>query len=869
MDEEAVSKFLIEKQYNLTALELMSEIYERTGVTVSTLAAYFQDSSNFLNFDAGVAISDALGDGAGESSSEALRVKNDRIALLEHEVSVLQDQLQQAQSKSEDDRQKVTLKSPDPSMVGSAEAAEESILKVLVGKYLQSHGFKITSISFTNEAGKGKMTSDIDIPNDVELVTLLRSFLYVQNTSKATAELEKLKKEKIEDRDKIAQLGVDIDVYKRRIAELEAVIDQINSDHEKAMAESKETTSNEAKPDEPKRKDVSATGSANVIIEKPAEPPSVQLLDAVLADIEPLIAVTKRDYRHHLLSPLKTIIKNHPSKKVRMECIEKMFTFYDEPTNEERDIVVKALRECSNTQEKAEGEILPYVTQMMASQSPSTLCLVSKAVAGFADLCSMQLRSTLLFSMIRQLAEHSNPVVRAAAAADGATLVLAFGDDDDAAEKLQDLIDLGKQFVFDADGDVQSAGLCAFIPAVLRFAQLRRCVGKTMFEYWLKNTLSFGLTGSSQLAVIRFKLCSQVLETAILFLLPAEPTDEQKIVCEGEPADDSVVVAPKPEYEWIKQRLPQILPEFSPILYVQIPVKKEANRLVAKCCQAMGKQFTMSDIAPVFLKLIESGPLEHKLQHVAMFLSAVACFDQEMFYVNSRNYITYAANESHEFRQTDIQNHISFGFSLLSARDTAKRVMIMKLVEELAKSTKSAIRSAAVTIMREIMSTLEQKDIENDVLPVIVRLANDPDEALQMETVNCVGTIARFTTAQSVLRKVRDLVDEWLKGRPSVKLQVLRSLGFNAADIDSQFRNTYIIPKLLECVQLGFDWGGMEEQAYIMIVQFVNSLRDEFSDNVIKNYIIPILQILSENTALSGDPMLKELKDHFKPEKGK
>ena len=101
MDEEGVAKFLIEKRYNLTALELMAEIYERSGMTIPALSTYFQDSANFLTFDTSVAISEVIGESMEDGSSETLRIKNDKIALLEHEISVLKDQLKEAGNASE------------------------------------------------------------------------------------------------------------------------------------------------------------------------------------------------------------------------------------------------------------------------------------------------------------------------------------------------------------------------------------------------------------------------------------------------------------------------------------------------------------------------------------------------------------------------------------------------------------------------------------------------------------------------------------------------------------------------------------------------------------------------------------------------
>jgi hypothetical protein len=853
MDDNAVGRYLISKQYNLTALELMSEVFERTGVTIGCLSTYFQQSANFLSFDSPITLNPDA-EGPNTTVSEAVRVRNDRIAILEHELSVLQDRLREAESKPPPaaPREHLDLKSPSSVLAGTEDAGEEAVLKKLIGKYLHSHGFRITSVSFASEVGRIGQTPGIAVPDDLELVSLLRSFLYLQNTSKAHEQIESLKRDKLEARDRIAQLTVDLDVAKRRIVELDAMNERLRRDAEAPAAQTVQVLEVPVVP----------------AIAQPSEPPSVQLLDAVLSDIRPLIPVVDRANKSRLLPAIKTVLKNHPNRKVRMDCIQIIIDFFgDDPTPDEVDCVVGTLRECSTTPEKVEGEVLPFVTQLMASTSPSVLCMLSKLVAAFATVCSVILRSTLMLSIVRQLSEHSSPDVRAASARDAASLVGAFGEDENAAEKLHDLVELGRLYVFDPESAVQVAGLTTFIPAIVRFAQTHKCVGRTLFEYWLKIAMSNGLTGSSQLAVLRFKLACQVLEIAINNMLPSHPRDDQTIVCDG-PAAPEHVVAPKAEYDWIKGRLPEILTRIAPLLGVQIPVKKEATRLSAKCCQAMGKHFLLVDVIPAFTKLIETGPLVDRMHGVAFFLAGIACLDEELFLAKTRVFINYCVDETHDFKWADLQNSIAGSLAVLSGRELSSHAMILRIVDGLSREKRGAMKSAAITIVSELLYSLDQREIETDVIPIIGRFANDLDEALQMETVNCCGRIARFTTSATVMRTVRELFDDWFKGKPIVRLQVLRTLTSNAGDIDSQFRDTYILPKLVECVQPAFGWEEVAEQAYVIVIQFVVSLKDQFSDVVVRGSVLPIIQALSENSAVAGDPMLKDLRDTYKGEKG-
>jgi hypothetical protein len=406
------------------------------------------------------------------------------------------------------------------------------------------------------------------------------------------------------------------------------------------------------------------------------------------------------------------------------------------------------------------------------------------------------------------------------------------------------------------------------VPAVIGFARAWGCAGKAVFEYWLRIALSTGLTGSSQLAVNRFRLSAQVLEAIVASLLPKVPSDDQTIVSEPAVQDQDHVVVPKGEFQWIKSRLPEVLTQLSPLLYGQLQIKREAARLAVKCCQSVGKRFTLTDIAPAFTRLIEGGPPDHRMHHVGLFLAGIACADRTLFLSNARNFVECSAGESHQFSHGDLQTYIAPALACLSETNLPARPMILALVDELSQSTRGSLKSAALTLVGELVRTLDQRELEADVMPVIRRLADDIDDGLQLETVNCVGTIARFTVSGTVLRIVRELFDNWFKAKPLLRLQVLRTLGANSGDIDSQFRDTYIIPKLVECVQPGFGWGDAWEQAGVIIVQFIASLKDQFSETVVRTHVVPIVQALSEIPSLAGDPMLKDLRDTFKGERG-
>ena len=81
-------------------------------------------------------------------------------------------------------------------------------------------------------------------------------------------------------------------------------------------------------------------------------------------------------------------------------------------------------------------------------------------------------------------------------------------------------------------------------------------------------------------------------------------------------------------------------------------------------------------------------------------------------------------------------------------------------------------------------------------------------------------------------------------------------------DVDIQFRDSYLIPKLLEIAK-DPESADSQDQIFILILAILHSVK-ELPDNVIKEISIPCVSILSESPVVSQDPLLKELRERYK-----
>ncbi|KAH0790746.1 HEAT repeat domain containing protein [Histomonas meleagridis] len=848
MNEHTVSKYLVENNYSLTALEFMCENYERTGTTIDELSQFFEDSANFLMFEDMKSVSEISSNTSEPiaSSNDAIRIKDDRIAVLEHDIRVLRDSLEEAkaQLKKQETAPIETVQSSTTNLEAPAENDEDLIITILIRRYLQSKGYKLSAIAFNNETSDFNQTKKVNISEDVDLVQLLRSFRLLENSPQMADEIKSLRNDKIKMKNTIMQLTQDINHIKQQNAELTNLVN------------SYETNKPQEKDKEP---------SVAPVVQIQQAPPEVELLDSIFSDMMQLANVIEPSERKRVIKPLETIIKFHPNKETRIQCLSLLFSLWDEPDEEQRNAIVNAMLESCTDPERIESEVLSAVSLLLGQTNPNVLCLVSSIVASIAPLCTIQLRCSFLLSILKQLSEHSNPLVRSSAAIDGSKLVLAFQNESEANDKFPDLLDLTKLFAFDQDASVHSAALNYFIPAVVKFTQLRCNIGHGFCDFWIKHAFTFGLTGSSMLATIRFKTCAIILETAMKAIVPNPPKEDQQLIPEGTTTTNDSIIIPKSEYEWITNTLVPQLPKFSPMLYVQINIRKEVDRIVAQCCKILGQQFVSEFIVPEFLTVIDKTEGETKGQHVTLFLSAVSpSCDRETFYTHSRNFLTYATNELRGFKSRDIQDFIAPSFNLFSSREPEKRLMIFKLIEELSKSSRVAIRNCAVTVISEILPTLEQSEITKNILPIILKLSTDEDETLQLEVINCTGVMTRFASDINVLKSIRELFNNWFEKSNNLKLQCLRVFNVIVNDVDIDFQLGYVIPKVSEIANSATSWSeqGEKEQAMMLILHTLYNVSD-IPDQVVKDYVAPTLEIVQKCEMTENDPKLKQLLEKY------
>jgi hypothetical protein len=149
-------------------------------------------------------------------------------------------------------------------------------------------------------------------------------------------------------------------------------------------------------------------------------------------------------------------------------------------------------------------------------------------------------------------------------------------------------------------------------------------------------------------------------------------------------------------------------------------------------------------------------------------------------------------------------------------------------------------------------------------MPIVSKLAVDLDESLIVEVTQCVGAIARLASSVEILKEVKGIFDEWLKRKVSIRMQVLRVFNGIVDDVDHEFRENFILPKLFECASGVDSWSDQAtaEQALVLVLHVIQGCQN-IGRQTVKAVVLPTLRIIREHQACAHDPQLEEADARF------
>lgn len=749
IDINQVSKFLIENNYTLSALELLCEVYEKTGTELQNLSDFFAESANFLMFQDMKSVSQMTSSFNDlSSSSEILKMKDDRIAILEHDNQVLHENLKEAESKLLERRGSMSLTPIKLTPDFSAEMTEEEIatLDNLILSYLHNRGYKLSETAFMNDAASTcespteKSNPTIDVP----LVQLLRSFLFLKSGPLADR-LQALQNLHEKDQDTIHQMQQKIDAMSQsQISNPNPPSsNRFNTIFSPKVTRSSTIISNSNVND--------GLNSPQIFIPKI---PDMSVFDNVLISANSLLEIIKGDDREALVPMLAAVAEVHPEANSRREAISNLLSLWSDPTDDQTAAVLTAVTGACHDSQTVEDDAIPAIVSIIPNSSfsqkekigitPNLTKLLSHAIVAFAPLCSAKMRIGL-FGIVSKLSESEDPSVRVVVCEDCSTLLNSLYDESEgSASCLSAVLPISRNLLFDHEESVSSTAATSLLPSIQKYVQIHHS-GPFFVDFWMRQ--AFALENIPLESTIELVNSGSINKSNDKFVdlfekdnyVISKDDDVGRLYVQSVEVIISGLATV--ESDWLISSFVTQLPKLAPVLFRgNVLARKVTDRLVAAAAGRACVQAASETVLSIFLIKVEEGDK----QVLTLLLSAVApVCETDTFCSQVRNFITYAINGLKGFEESDISSYIIPAFGLLAARDPGKRPNLFKLLSDLTKSSQPSLRNVVISGINEIISALEDNEIKGKVLPILSVLVKDQDEITKKKA---IGTLIRFLT---------------------------------------------------------------------------------------------------------------------------
>ena len=504
MDKQKVADYLLKEGYLLTALELHVELSEK-GSPLPSLTTFFKESKNFESFisktspqssvsgsQAGLDDVSSLFDLTRNSEDSHVYHTEDRVAVLEFELrkaretifNLREELTQQTKVNQNQDHDSDTIDINEQSDDEYEEenlvmkAHEKRIVNFLINEYLLQNGYKLTSITFSDENTDADYFEDwdnigINVTKPPNLLRLYRDYgkhfehkqvNHIEINTDPDPEWQNLKQKSKENDEEIQGLESKIQCLQSNLEQHKSSIDQLST-----QLKEKESLIDILKSSQT-IKSSSSLASAEIKdnLEEMLEiiPPGefyqhlknkcpqidqdqedwylnqdlVHELAQSLPKIVPNILLNKRE---ELLPLLIISIQHHPDSKTRDQLLNLLFNLTKKPEVEQRKVILKGFKGIARTlgHQKLETELLPQLWEQLNHKYDERRILVAETCSVLLPNIPNALTNSLVLSMLQQLSIEDKCIqVRSSAISGLSLLVLHLQEDANKHELIAEML---------------------------------------------------------------------------------------------------------------------------------------------------------------------------------------------------------------------------------------------------------------------------------------------------------------------------------------------------------------------------------------------------------------------------------------------
>lgn len=1013
---EKIANYLIHENFALTALEFYMELLEM-GHEVVRLKEYFSNPENFekskfpenstltnkLIRTSSIQTFDSLD--FSRYSDDGERCENDRIAVLEFELRKAQEKihsLRSALTRSSETAKKIQGDSKINRVNSNCVLFEKRAMNFLINEYLLKQGYKLTSVTFSEENDNQDFDDWDDVGLNIskpgDLMTLFHDFgqqkeKYVEKKDfECMVQLDEINSDDIPENKRILQEKIneletslleiiqENDELKQKIRNFSSkdfednLIDKvyINSKDDNVVSDSlgekiessfekqtninmqsvKNKTTNDAFQNyliefilnQNFHQDLHYHDSENSIINFDK---LIVSLGNALPKIVPNILVAKRD---QLLPLLIYTVMHHTSSKKRDEILNLIFNLIKRPDEAQRRIIMKGCLTFSKNMGslQVESELLPQCWEQITHKYLERRLLVAETCGVLSPYVHNDTRVSLLFSMIKQLADDKEEELREATVKSFSILV-SFIENNHKYSQITEMID---KFMHDSSERVLDACIRFLLPSMSRWCLHLNCIQPFISDHLLtgleKSTCKLVSNDSASLIIKDVEMFKnavsslhQVLPYIFALIIKTCPKFESsktdlnvlksKDVGLSSDFQSKILNQSKNETELLIQNYYSVINEewfecwselhwFSNALILRLidflsrlEISPPLIKLVIKFFQTIsfifGANFISTQVKFRFEKYLSmlNDQMHPNTSFVTMSIVPVYVAGIHPSIILSLN---PAESLKHKESLTKFLCHLLSSLSIsclpltsiqsafveLSRYDDLKenskpifRDLLLKVLWEFGVVHKNVLIRVSTSKMFEwLISNCDYSEahISSKVLPALITLANDHDDAVKVSTISPFGSLIEYISntlnvdnPSKIFDKIQIQIKTFMGDQSStfnnnnIILEIIKVLGKIGPRIDAKLRDEFVLPRLTTLaiknqITQNLDPNFKLDVTLKLLDAFISALCCYVDDKISHEVILPGLRCLlhdiqnvAPNRADVVSSMIRELEE--------
>eukprot|EP00250_Pteridium_aquilinum_P009534 c18734_g1_i1 orf=241-3768(+) len=640
---------------------------------------------------------------------------------------------------------------------------------------------------------------------------------------------------------------------------------------------------------------------------------TVEVLADALPKIVPYVLI---NHREELLPLIMCAIERHPDSSVRDLLTHTLFNLIKRPDATQRRIIMDACVTLSKNigEERTELELLPQCWEQINHKYEERRLLVAQSCGELSQFVKAEIRTSLILSIIQQLIEDPEAVVREAASHNLAILLPCFPSMD----KYFKVEELMFQLILDPSGVVVEMTLKELVPAVVTWAnngnQPLSQLLRLLFSHILASAQHCppvsGVEGSmeARLRVLgeRERWNLDVLLRMLTGLLPEvvklvkatcpykdESTNGRTEVIREEDSffSESLIkdyLRGREEwlaFDWLHvDCLPLVLQVACMLSSREDSLRSRLSKLLAGIINHFGNHYLSSIMLPIFLTAVGDSAnlsqfppnlvsrvkalkpktdIDERLAILCvlpLFLAGVLGVPsmQEQLAVYLRSLVLQYAAKNGALTPAHTPELIDAVRFLCTCEE--QHTVIVGVLWELVVNSNPDVKISAANIMKVLVPYVNAKIATHDVMPALVTLGSDPNLLVKYSSIEAFGAVAQHFKDEVIMDKIRVQMDAFLDdGSHEATVAVIRTLAVAVPLTTSSLRD-YLLQKLLLLT------GGTLQGATLLrrrdkVDAFCEAIRaldaTDLSPTNVKELLLPVIQnLLKDIDAL--DPAHKE-----------